>query len=87
MRDWLTAKAPIERRVAAARKRLARVQRSTVLESFVGNGDALRAQWGALNLDRQRAIVAAVLDHVVVNRALRGRNRFDPDRLKPVWRR
>jgi hypothetical protein len=87
MRDWLTAKAPIERRVTTAKKRLARVQRTTVLDPFVGNSDALRQQWASLNLDRQRAIVAAVLDHLIVHHAVRGRNRFDPDRLNPVWRR
>lgn len=31
-------------------------------------------------------IVAAVLDHVIVDPARRGYNRFDPARLAPVWR-
>jgi hypothetical protein len=35
---------------------------------------------------RQHAIVAAVLDHVVVGPGRRGYNRFDPSGLSPVWR-
>ena len=39
-----------------------------------------------LPLTRQHAIVAAVLDHIVVAPARRGYNRFDPDRFTPIWR-
>lgn len=87
MRDWLTAKAPIERRINAAQKRLGRLQRTTVLGDYVGKSGRLRKQWESLNLDRQRAIVAAVLDHLDIGPAVQGRNSFDPKRVKPVWRR
>jgi site-specific DNA recombinase len=87
MRDWLTAKAPIERRITAAQKRLGRLQRTTVLDDYVGNSRRLRKQWDSLNLDRQRAIVAAVLDHLDIGPAVLGRNTFDPKRVKPIWRR
>jgi hypothetical protein len=39
-----------------------------------------------LPLTRQRAIVAAVLAHVVVKPGRRGYNRFDASRFEPVWR-
>jgi hypothetical protein len=39
-----------------------------------------------MTLTRQQQIVAALLDHVVVGPAVRGRNRFDHSRLAAVWR-
>jgi hypothetical protein len=46
----------------------------------------LRADWDSLDLSQQHAIVAAVVDSVVVGPARRGYNRFDESRLTPVWR-
>jgi hypothetical protein len=39
-----------------------------------------------MTLTRQHEIVVATLQHVEVNPAVRGRNRFDESRLRPVWR-
>ena len=41
-------------------------------------------QWAGLS--GQAAIVAAVLDHLIVNPGTRGLNRLDPARLTLVWR-
>ena len=84
--EWLSARKPIERRLAAAKKLLAERTHASVLSDHVGNALALRDLWSDLPLTRQRAIVAAVLDHVIVGPARRGYNRFDPDRFQPVWR-
>lgn len=84
--EWTRARKPIEGRLKTAKGRLSRMQRTTVLDGVVGNASQLRGQWPALNLNRQRAIVAAVLDHAVVGPGQRGGNRFDPDRVRPVWR-
>lgn len=84
--EWLAARAPIEARLAAAKKQLARLSRVTVLDPYIGNVPALRETWPFLPLTRQRAIVAAVLDHAVIGPGRRGYNRFDPTRVKPVWR-
>ena len=46
----------------------------------------LRERWQTLPLSGQAAIVAAVLDHLIVNPGTRGLNRLDPGRLTPVWR-
>jgi hypothetical protein len=46
---------------------------------------ALRTAWETWTVDRRHAVVAAVLPEVVVGPARRGK-RFDPDRVKPVWR-
>ncbi len=82
----MAARKPIEHRLTAARKQLAKVSRSNVLDAHIGNGDGLRAEWDALDFSQQHAIVAAVVDSVVVGPARRGYNRFDESRLTPVWR-
>jgi len=84
--EWQAARAPVEQRVTDARKRLARLTRTTALIGHLGNASDLRERWASLPLTRQHAIVAAVLDHVVVGRGRQGFNRFDPARFTPVWR-
>ena len=84
--EWSAARAPIEQRVTDARKRLSRLNRTTALDGHVGNASDLRERWASLPLTRQHAIVAAVLDHVLVGPGRRGYNRFDPSRFTPVWR-
>jgi site-specific DNA recombinase len=84
--EWLAARKPIERRLSAAKKRLAERTRASAVTEHIGNASQLRDLWADLPLTRQRAIVAAVLDHVVVDSARRGYNRFDPDRFRPIWR-
>ena len=86
LQEWLAARGPIEARLASAKKQLGKLNRTTVLDDYVGNAQALRERWADLDLSRQHAIVAAVLDHLVVGPARRGYNRFDPGRLTPVWR-
>jgi site-specific DNA recombinase len=86
MQEWMAARKPIEQRLTAARKQLAKVSRSNVLDGYIGNGEGLRAEWQSLDLSQQHAIVAAVVDSVVVGPARRGYNRFDESRLTPVWR-
>ena len=86
MPEWLAARKPIEARLTAARKQLAKVSRTAVLDGNVGAGSGLRERWETLDLTRQHAIITAVLDHVTVTPGRRGYNRFDESRLHPVWR-
>jgi site-specific DNA recombinase len=86
MDELRAARAPIEQRLSAARKQLTKVSRASVIDRYVGNGEGLRAEWDSLDLSQQHAIVAAVLDHVVVGPARRGYNRFDESRLTPRFR-
>ncbi len=86
MDEWKAARKPIEQRLSSARKQLAKVSRTNVLDGYLGNGKGLRAERDSLDLSQQHAIVAAVVDSVVVGPARRGYNRFDESRLTPVWR-
>ena len=81
MSEWKAARKPIEQRVTAAKKQLAKVTHGGLLDSYVGHSDRLRADWDNLDLSQQHAIVAAVIDSVQVGPARRGYNRFDESRL------
>lgn len=87
MDELRAARTPIEQRLTLARKELARVSRTNVLDGYVSNSEKLRAEWDALDLSQQHAIVAAVVDVIVVGAGRRGYNRFDESRLTPAWRR
>ena len=69
-----------------ANSRLAAMTHTDALSEYIGNGDALRAGWTELTGDRQRAIVRAVVESVAIGPAVRGRNRFDPNRIHITWR-
>jgi site-specific DNA recombinase len=86
LQEWMAARKPIEQRLTAARKQLANVSRTNVLEGYLRNSDKLRAEWDSLDLSQQHAIIAGVVDSVVVGPARPGYNRFDESRLTPVWR-
>jgi len=87
MDELRAARTPIEQRLTFARKQLANVSRTNVLDGYVGNSEKLRAEWDSLDLSQQHAIVSAVVDVIVVGAARRGYNRFDESRLTPSWRR
>ena len=86
MVEWRAAREPIEQRLTLARKQLAQVTPTSVLDGYVGNGEEAagglglaRPQPAARDRRRRRR-------HVVVGPARRGYNRFDESRLTPVWR-
>jgi len=84
--EWLAARKPIEARIDQASRQMNRLTNSTALEGFVGNSEALRGQWSSLAPARQRAIVAALIDHLTISPAVKGRNTFDPERIGVLWR-
>jgi DNA invertase Pin-like site-specific DNA recombinase len=85
-REWLQARQPIESRLTATRRQLAHARGFSPVTDYIGNAGLLRRQWATLNLNRQRAIVQAVVDHVVIKPATRNTNRLDPARVLPIWR-
>jgi site-specific DNA recombinase len=69
-----------------AMKVLAQKSKTGVLESSIENGISLANKWATLNLDRQRAIIFAVIDSVKISSAVVGVRALDPDRIHPIWR-
>lgn len=86
MREWLAAREPIQRQLDDLTKRIVRDHNVTILAEYAGRGQQLRRDWPDLGLDRKRAIVAAMLHHIIVNPARWGSNRFQPERFEPLWR-
>ena len=86
LREWLLARKPAEARKEEASRRIGHLSGSSAIEGFVGHGINLRSQWTELDPARQGAIVAALIDHLTINSALKGRNFFDPSRVGVSWR-
>ena len=86
MAEWMTAKKPIQQRLENAQRQLAQDTHTTPLVGLVGNGQELGRTWSGLNLDRQHAIVAALVDHVTIGPGTPGVTRFDPARVSVQWR-
>lgn len=85
-REWMTARNPIQERIEHTERRIGRLTRTDVLAGLPGNGAELAARWDDLGLDRQHAIVQAVLDHAVIGAGTPGARGLDPGRVDPVWR-
>jgi hypothetical protein len=85
--EWLRARGLLETRLETAKKRLSTISQTAVLEGLTGDSVAFDEVWKGLTPSRQRAVMKALVDHIVVYPAVPGRNTFDPKRFgEPVWR-
>jgi site-specific DNA recombinase len=75
-----------DRIIFEAMKVLAQEDKTGVLDSSIENGVSIANKWATLNLDRQRAIIFAVIDSVNIGSGTNGLKGLDPDRVHPVWR-
>lgn len=82
--EWKSARDPLEASLIAIDQQLARMAGNSTLAQVVGHGRALRDSWEGLNLERQQAIVKAVLDYATI-RPAESRGHFHPDRVVPTW--
>ena len=85
--EWKAAREPIEQRIYNTERQLGQLTGDNALEGLVGNGDGVRASWRSLNLTKQAAIVAAVLDFATILPGTVGRREMDPNRIVPTWSR
>jgi DNA invertase Pin-like site-specific DNA recombinase len=83
---WKAAREPIEERMRKAERQLSQLTGTTALDGLIGNGDELRRSWDGLNLTRQAAIVAAVLDFATIAPGTPNARGMDPARIIPTWR-
>jgi DNA invertase Pin-like site-specific DNA recombinase len=88
LQEWLAARKPIEQRINTVDRQLASANRTAALAGFVGDATKLRTLWHDLPLSRQQAVIKAVLEYATVmpSSRPRGYQRFDPSRVKPLWR-
>lgn len=81
--EWKAARDPLEAQLTGVDQQLSRLSTTITLDRLVGQGEALRAGWEQMTLERQAAIIRAVLDYATILPATG--NRFDPGRVQPVW--
>lgn len=84
--EWTTARDALERRLEVARSEVvdAAVQRraGTVLAGV----DDLAAALEVMTLDQRRAVIASVVDRVVIAPTTKANNQFDPSRVSITWK-
>ena len=83
--EWLALRRNVGDRAQAAEAQVAREGRLAAVRALAGSGRALAATWPAMTIDERRAIVHALVDHVVVLAAEPPRQVFRPERLQPRW--
>jgi DNA invertase Pin-like site-specific DNA recombinase len=85
-REWIAARDPITARIAQNRREIAEATDTTAVYELAGTGGALRKQWPDLDLEHQRAIIKAILDHAVIAPGTPGSRSLDINRVQPHWR-
>jgi hypothetical protein len=76
-------RAEIERRMDRQRGELGRLGNTRVVANVPRN---LRDVWPNFSLDRQRAILSAVVERIEIHPTGPGRRAFDPNAIKVTWR-
>ncbi|MEC4613173.1 recombinase family protein [Tsukamurella tyrosinosolvens] len=85
-REWMTARTPIESRIKTVSRQIVDQTSTRVLDGLIGHGNALAGQWDDLNLDRQHAIIRAVLDYAAIAPATTfGTRTVALERIHPQW--
>lgn len=82
--QFLAASNALEASLDSVRRAWAAEQVSAVAKQYVGGG--LSAAWPDLTFAQRRVVLFGWVESVVLRSAVRGRNRFDPDRLTVTWR-
>jgi hypothetical protein len=84
-RAWLVTRKRLGERLAAARRRLSKESSAAALDHFRSRAGVLRREWPDCSVDQRRAVVvAAIPGGIQIAPAVRGRNRFDADRITTV---
>lgn len=83
--EYLAARPVAEAKAADAARVVESFATANTLDSLVGNGSVLRERWDTYSLDRQHAIIRAILPSATVAAGSPGRGNFNPDRIHPHW--
>jgi site-specific DNA recombinase len=84
--EFFAARDRLKARLEANRGKLAKANGNGMLASVIGAAEQVRSQWDERGLDWQRAVIGAVIDHIVIDPARKGYNRFDPALVHIAWR-
>ena len=85
--DWKEAREILDANLYNTERQLSQITGTNTLDGLAGRGGELRTSWDSLNLTRQAAIVAAVLDYATISPGSGGgRREVDPNRIVPSWR-
>jgi DNA invertase Pin-like site-specific DNA recombinase len=84
-RAWMVTRKRLDERLDAARQRLDKESSTAALDHFRSRAGVLRREWSDYSVNQRRAVVmAAIPGAIEIAPAIRGRNRFDPDRITSV---
>lgn len=81
---FTAARLPLERRLAAARTALGAATLTTAVE--LPAGGILRRRWPELDLEQRRAVLGELVDRITIAPTTKANNKFDPGRVRVVWR-
>ena len=84
--EWRAARDVIDTRLRHSQHRLAELTHTDALAGLDLAAANLAEQFAGLELERQHAIIATVLDHVVILPGRRGAHSVDPARVEPIWK-
>lgn len=82
--EFFAAKADIASKISGLADRATSRARSEMSRGLIGQDIA--DVWAEEDLGWRRQLVELVVDKVIVNPAVKGRNRFDPSRFEIVWK-
>jgi len=85
-REFLAAREALQRRIERNRAAIKVPASRAALAGLPRTLDELHGAWLALDIDRQRAILEAVVEEIVVKPGKPGRRYFDPARIEVHWR-
>lgn len=83
--ELLKIRQAAEAKMTGAQRQIDQATQSTTLDRLAGQGQAIRAGWEGLNLDRQRVIVAAVMEYATILPGSPTATALDPNRVVPTW--
>lgn len=83
---FLRQRSELEGRIDSLRREVANQRHGRFVADLPPGIDAVLEWWKGSSIDDRRTLCSVVIEKVVVNSAVRGRNRFDPNRIDVIWR-